>query len=277
MIKFSFSSMALLDHSISEIAYFAAKTGYDGIELVCSEHGHINEETRIMEIRKTKKIVEDNGLKIFSIAGYARFTSIHKKIREDNLDKLCRHVEFARELGASCVRSLGGNVPIDEWDKAPDKYVEMLGSYLRKAAEKTDGSGVYILQSTHDNFSPAKIAAKVIKIAAHPSVSLLWCVIHPLQYGEPLTTTWEHICGKFRLVHFKDAIKGELYQYWPLRRLGAGDLPLTVIARLLIKAKYEGPVSIEWEKHTHPEIENSEAVLTHGIKYLKDIFQSGYR
>lgn len=273
MVQFAFSSLAFFDRTIREVAEFAAKTGYDGVELRCKEDGHINEEMSLAQMREIRQVFEDQGVKVFSVSGYTKFTSSDVKIREKNLDSLCRQIELAHELGAPFVRSLGGKVPSDEWEQNSSTYVEMLGSYLRKAAERTEGREVDVLLSTHDNFSPAEVASEVIKIADHPRVALLWCVIHPIQFGEDIATTWQHIQGKFRLVHFKDATRGDLYQWWTLQRLGDGDLPLPVVARLISEANYNGPVSIEWEKHAHPEIEDSEAVLDHGIIYLRELFQ----
>jgi len=273
MVQFAFSSLAFFDRTIREVAEFAAKTGYDGVELRCKEDGHINEEMSLAQMREIRQVFEDQGVKVFSVSGYTKFTSSDVKIREKNLDSLCRQIELAHELGAPFVRSLGGKVPSDEWEQNSSTYVEMLGSYLRKAAERTEGREVDVLLSTHDNFSPAEVASEVIKIADHPRVALLWCVIHPIQFGEDIATTWQHIQGKFRLVHFKDATRGDLYQWWTLQRLGDGDLPLPVVARLISEANYNGPVSIEWEKHAHPEIEDSESALKHGITYLRELFQ----
>jgi sugar phosphate isomerase/epimerase len=265
--------MALFDRTTREVAEFAAETGYDGVELICKEGRHLQDDMSLSEIREIRNVFTEFGVEIFSISGYSTFTSPDESIREKNLDALCRHVEFAHELGASFARCLGGRVPYVEWEKNSHDYIELLGMYLRKAAERTEGSGIDILLSTHDNFSPAQIASRVITVADHPRVLLLWCVIHPLQFGEDLATTWQYIRGHFRLVHFKDAIKGALYQWWPLRKLGAGELPLLVIARLLMQDNYEGSVSIEWEKHMHPEIEDSETVLKQGLIYLKEVFQ----
>ncbi len=273
MIRTAFSSMALFDRPIREVAEAAVDMGYDGVELRCTKGGHLHDEMSLTEVREISKIFADHGIRVFSVSGYTKFTSPETQVRETNLRSLCRQVEFAHELQADSVRCLGGKVPLNEWVKDSQTYIEMLASYLGKAAEQTAGSDVDILLSTHDNFSPAAVATKVTALVDDPRVSLLWCVIHPLQFGEDVATTWQHIQGKFRLVHFKDALRGELYQWWPLRRLGAGELPLTVIARLLKETRYDGVLSIEWEKHVHSEIEDSEPVLQHGLDYLRKRFQ----
>jgi sugar phosphate isomerase/epimerase len=270
MVQFAFSSLAFYDCSVREIADFAAKTGYDGVELRCKEDGHLNERMTSSELNLVRRIFEDYGLKIFSVSGYSKFTDPDSTIREKNLSDLCRHVEIAHRLGAASARSIGGKVPFELWSE--DYHVQMLGNYLRQAAEKTEGSGVDVLLETHDNFSPARIAVKVLQAAGHPRVSLLWDVIHPLRYGEAIEDTWDFIKGNFRHVHFKDASKAELYGYWPLKPLGDGEIPLRQVAGYLITTEYQKVVSIEWEKLQHPEIADSDSVMRQGLDYLRKIF-----
>lgn len=125
MIQIAFSSLAFFDCSIQEVAEYAAKIGYDGMELRCREDGHLNEKMLVSELKTIKRFFNNLGLKIFSVSGYSKFTDPDPGVRERNLDVLCRDVEIAYELGASSSRSFGGKVPFDQWSE--DYYVKMLG------------------------------------------------------------------------------------------------------------------------------------------------------
>ena len=52
MIKTAFSSMALFDRTIRDVAEMAANLGYDGVELQCAEGGHLDNEMSLSEIHR---------------------------------------------------------------------------------------------------------------------------------------------------------------------------------------------------------------------------------
>ena len=95
MIQIAFSSLAFFDCSIQEVAEYAVKLGYDGVELHCREDGHLNEKMSVSELKTIKKLFDNLGLKIFSVSGYSKFTDPDPGVRERNLDVLCRDVEIA--------------------------------------------------------------------------------------------------------------------------------------------------------------------------------------
>jgi len=274
-VKTAFSSMAYHTLSVEDLAKKASQLGYDGIELLWREGMILNESIRPSDLRRVRRVCAGAGIRIFSISGYTRFAGHDGVSRERELDLLKRQLDAAAELDAEGVRTLGGKVSEEDWQTDSQRHVELLAGYLRRAADHSEGTNVRVLLATHDSFSTASAAVRVLDAAAHEGISLIWCVIHPFQYGEDLDTTWRVIQGRFALVHLKDAVVGALRQWWPLRPLGRGNLPLEAICRLIDTSDFSGPVSIEWEYHMHPEIEDSSIALAAGIEYLRRHFLSG--
>ncbi len=261
--------MAFFDRDITFIASFAVRHGFDAVELCMNEHLHLNLRTTGKELRNIATVFEGEGIKIASISSYAKFNNGDSRIREKEIFGLVKAIEFAEELGAPYVRSLGGKIPPVLWDKDSKSNIENLAGCLRTVVDMTPGSNVEILQATHDNFSPGYVAAEVVEKAATPRVGVLWCVIHPMEYNETPDETWAAINETVRLVHLKDALKTTDGETWALKPLGEGNLPLFQVLEILKGAEFNGHVSIEWERHSRPEICDSEYVLSEGIKYLE--------
>jgi fatty-acyl-CoA synthase len=73
-------------------------------------------------------------------------------------------------------------------------------------------------------------------------------------------------------VHVKDARRVSSEQ-WELVLLGEGEVPVREQLQLLHRHGYDGYISVEWEKHWHPEIPDPEIALPQHIAWLKQIVQ----
>jgi sugar phosphate isomerase/epimerase len=55
---------------------------------------------------------------------------------------------------------------------------------------------------------------------------------------------------------------------WQLTLLGQGEVPVREMLQLLDGGGYQGWISVEWEKHWHPEIEEPERALPQHLELL---------
>jgi sugar phosphate isomerase/epimerase len=77
------------------------------------------------------------------------------------------------------------------------------------------------------------------------------------------------LAPRLLLAQVKDARRTpERPDGWQLTLLGQGEVPVRDMLRLLDAAAYQGWISVEWEKHWHPEIEAPELALTQHLTQL---------
>jgi len=266
----AFSSMALNGHTAGELAAVAARLGYEGVELLWRDGSVLHDGMIRTELQAVAAAFEKRSVRVLAISGYTRYTGDgHGSV--SMLDGLKRQLDAAAVMGAEGVRVFGGFVPAGTHTERL-RYIEGLTGFLERAAGHAAGTGVRVLLATHDDFSTGSEVRPVLEGAGTAGIGVIWCVIHPIRRGEEPEATWEAIQDRVAVVHLKDALRGSAGEWQPLKPLGEGELPLERICGLLRCDGFTGPVSLEWEKHMQPEIEDSMRTLEGGIRYLKDRF-----
>lgn len=263
-MKFAFSTLGCPDWSVKQAVDTAAKLGYDGIEI-----RGVNRQWDLSKtpdfsaegISKTKKLFKDAGVPIASIDASASFCWPDDAKQEEALAEALRHVDIAVEMGAPQVRVFGGNIPEGE---SMEKWAPILAGYLKRLGEAAAGKGIVIALETHDSWRRSSEVMPVIRMADCSNVKVLWDVAHPFKAGESIEESEKGFAGHVVHVHTKDeAADGTLVM------LGEGEYPLLDAFKALKRMKFNGYVSIEWEKAWHPEIEDPEVALPQAIEYMK--------
>jgi fatty-acyl-CoA synthase len=85
--------------------------------------------------------------------------------------------------------------------------------------------------------------------------------------GESVSDVLSVLRGRIALVHVKDARR--VGESWELLPAGEGEVPLRAMLKALLQEGYAGLVSVEWEKHWHPEIADPEVALPQHIAWLR--------
>jgi len=98
-------------------------------------------------------------------------------------------------------------------------------------------------------------------------VGAVWDSHHPVRVGERPAEVLNYLAGRIALAQVKDA-RREPDGGWQLTALGAGELPLREMVDGLLASGYTGWISVEWEKHWHPEIEPPEVALPQHLAVL---------
>ena len=263
-MKLSFSTLACAEWTLEDIFRFAKNCGYDGVELRLHEP-HISVAASKKQRQEVKDLAEHYGLEICCLAAYTRFSSADETERTENANNLRSAVELAADLGCPFVRSFGG-------DPRSGTSVQQTAEWIYdgfKAVENTaETLGVKVLLETHDVLSKGKDVAGVFAHGALPEAGVVWDIKHSLVQGESLTETAEYLEGKIDHIHLKDWIPlhdGREH----LVLLGAGLLPTVDIILLLKELRFQGYLSLEWEKLWHPEIEDSAVAIDQYAWYMK--------
>jgi fatty-acyl-CoA synthase len=87
--------------------------------------------------------------------------------------------------------------------------------------------------------------------------------------GQRPAEVWSDIGRRTLLTQVKDARRdGTRTDGWQLVLLGHGEVPAREMLELLSGGRYEGWLSVEWEKRWHPEIEEPEVALPQHLSVL---------
>jgi sugar phosphate isomerase/epimerase len=265
-MKFAFSTLGCPDWPIETVVAMAKSLKYDGVE--------IRGIKRVLDLSKapefaserinaTKKLFADAGVKVVSIDASASFCWPEPTKREEALAEAVRHVDIAQKMGAPFVRVFGGNVPegdtIERWARTVAENLKRLGGVAAK-------KGVTIILETHDSWRRASEIMPVLRMVDMDNVRLLWDLAHPWSAGDTMDESADQFTGHVAHVHIKDHTADHKEAL-----LGRGIIPLDEAFAALKRMKYDGYVSLEWEKMWHPEIEDPEIAFPQAIEYMRHL------
>ena len=92
--------------------------------------------------------------------------------------------------------------------------------------------------------------------------------------GEGPAEVYERLGPRLLLAQLKDARRSTAQEGgWQLVLLGEGEVPVREMLGLLAAGGYVGWVSVECEKHWHPDIEESAVALPQHLKVIKEWMQ----
>lgn len=244
----SFGDMALKD-----VFSLAKAAGFEGVELALNEKGFCSLESTDSEWKEVKKMAEDAGLSLYSIACGLYWdypiTSDDTAIRKKGEDIVKRELEVAALLGCESCLVLPGTVCADFVN--PDLVVDYETAYERSLAAFTrlkahaEACKVEIgLENVWNKFltSPLEMRDFIDKIGS-PYVGSYFDVGNVLFNGYP--EHWIKILGsRIKKVHFKDYRRqaGGLHGFCDLL---SGDVNYPAVVDSLKAVGYDGWVSAE--------------------------------
>ncbi|SFQ36766.1 Sugar phosphate isomerase/epimerase [Pseudarcicella hirudinis] len=257
----SFSTIGCPKWSFETIVEFAAKNGYDGIEirgiqgqLDLSKCAEFNSPE---SIARSRKMVEDKGLRIVDLGSSAAMHLLDPVKRKNSLDEGKRFIELAQKLNCPNIRVFPNDLPKDQ-DR--NQTIEAIIKGLLELGDAAKGSKVSVLMESHGEVVSMEMLEKIMKAAEHPNVGLVWDIFNMWSVTKESP---KEVYGKLhkyiRHTHIKDAklVNGkEEYVF-----LGQGETPLAEAFTALQKGGYKGYYSFEWEKLWHPELAEPELAL----------------
>lgn len=110
-----------------------------------------------------------------------------------------------------------------------------------------------LMVETHDAlFNSASILGF---LALAPGTGILWDTHHTWKVGrEDPVATWRAIRPHVVHLHVKDSVSIPSGKHsFSYRLPGEGEFPMAPL-RTLLRAEYDGPMSLEWERLWHPEL-----------------------
>ncbi len=259
-MKFTFTTLAYPHLKIEEVVGRARRFGLDAIELRVADDGiHLKPHYPID--RRYLRIIEESGINVVSIAGYARFSSVLDEERKKNEDLLKILILMAEELGAKVVRVYAGKFPDDV-----ESSIRRISEGLNRLADYSHQHSVDIALETHDELTRLEILLKLFE-KLDPKIKILYDVANMIMVGEKHEEVFPHIAEKIVHVHIKDFIIVEGKRVFV--RPGRGIVPICRVLSDLRSKNYRGYISVEWEKMWHPDLEDPDVVIPLYIDFMK--------
>jgi sugar phosphate isomerase/epimerase len=279
----AFSTLGCPDWPLEKILDFAAANGYNGIEIrgilrqmdlpKCPEFSKENIQTSLQKFRKKK-------LKIVNLGCSAAMHHSDPVQRNKSMEEAKNFIQLAHELGCPYIRVFPNNLPKD---KDKNETLDLISKGLLELGEFAKNTNVMVLMETHGEVVWTADLEQVMTRANHPKVGLVWDFTNMWTITKESPELMYEKLKKFIYhTHIKDAklVNGKL-QYV---LLGQGETPILKAVEILVKNKYSGYYSFEWEKMWHPEIESPEIAFPHYPKAIKNFLDesksnkySGYR
>lgn len=127
-----------------------------------------------------------------------------------------------------------------------------------QALRQSRGLNVDLMIETHDALADfEQLLAFIDRV---PTAKILWDTHHTWAKGSDLKTLWRHVAKNVVHLHVKDSTmssNGQRRYVLP----GHGDFPITDLLSLLQSGERHIPLSLEWERHWHPELPPLEDAL----------------
>lgn len=270
----SFTTLGCPDWTFPNIVKFAVANHYDGLEIrgilreldltKCSEFKSAE------NILSTRKLMEENGLKFVGLGSSAQMHHRDPLERQHHIDEAKRYIDLADELKCPYIRVFPNNFPKDQ---EHDATIELIVKGLLELGDYAKGSGVKVLMETHGDLVQSADLEKIMKLAEHQHVGLVWDVVNMWSITkEPPAQVYEKLKKYIYHTHIKDGklVDGKL----KYTLLGEGEAPVFEAIDALSKGGYRGYYCFEWEKLWHPEIESPEVALANYRKVMEQHFKN---
>lgn len=272
--KLAFSTLGCPDWSFQQIVDFAAANGFSGLEIRGIKRQmdltKCDEFSSSEKISSTLSLMQEKGLKFINLGASAKMHFHEGSEKEKNLAEAKSFIDLAQKINCPYVRVFPNNFPKD---REREQTINTVAENLLILGDYAKSRKVTVLLETHGDFSGSDDILKVMKIASHPNIALVWDVSNMWTItNESPALVYKKLKKYIRHTHLKDAkLIGDKLQY---SLLGEGDVPIFEAINILYKDGYKGYYSFEWEKLWHPEIAEPEIAITHYAKAMREHFSN---
>jgi sugar phosphate isomerase/epimerase len=191
----------------------------------------------------------------------------------DALEGLRRHIAYAKALGATVLRFVGGNSSTRALPREPQirTLVTWLGDVCRTAEEY----GVYLAMENHVDFTAAEML-RIIEEVGSDRLRVNLDTGNALRvFDDPVEAT--HRLGPFTVAtHLKDIAthRGSPmeFAFWRSCPVGQGIVDIPAVVEALEETGYEGALTVEIDL-VHPDWEHlpEETIVRESVAYLRQV------
>jgi L-ribulose-5-phosphate 3-epimerase len=256
-VKPSIFSLIFRDFTLDEAIPAIAKIGYQGVELM-GRPPHLPPDTAPARVREIRRLVDDHGLVVAGIAGYAgSYSQADDAQARAQLDDLARQLEMADALGCRLIRHHAGG---PSYDQATEAQWQRAVEGMQTAADLAGRAGVRLVNELHPNgiVETADSAADFLKRVDRANVGVVLDPGNMYLAGTPCGAGEVYkLWGRIFHVHVKDCLRVSDAAYptarpWrggltAFKVLGEGAVDHLPAFRALTRLGYRGFLSCECE------------------------------
>ena len=256
----SFSTLGCPKWDLPTIINFAAKHGYNGVELRVIA-GSVDlpgyPDFAPDKLAATKRMIRDKNLSIVDIGTSSHMHLTEQAALQKSLKEAKQFIELAHNLDCPYIRVFPEKLlPGNAKQTSLDTIIEN----LKTLGDFAKDSGVKVLIETHGDLVYADDIVYVMNGAAANNTGLVWDIVNMWWITkEPPTEVFKKLQAHIHHVHVKDAKPVDGNEQYVL--LGKGKAPIREAVKALSGGGYKGFYSFEWEKQWHPELEEPEVAL----------------
>jgi sugar phosphate isomerase/epimerase len=259
-----------MTHALAE----ARRLGFDGVELRYIEGTDALWDLPALSgagLAATRREMTDRGLAISSVGARAHFHFTDAAKRKEQIEEAKRNTDIAGALGCRGVRIWGDKVQ-PGGDR--DSTMKWISEALWTLAEYGRPMQVNMRLESHGDFTRSTDMLAILRGCGCHGAAATWDPANAIAgsgiagSGEDPATGAANLGPYIEHVHFKDEkLFGEGKR--DITLLGEGDIPLSEIVSSLKKLKYQGFVSLEWEKRNFPKAAPPEVAFPQFIEWWK--------
>ena len=250
--EYCFSTLGCSEMSLHEVADLADRYDIAAVELRTLS-GTIDLISAL-----TSEFENPAGLAAFLAGRKLRIAALNTSIKlfgSPDFSAIESFIPWAEAAGIPYLRIFDGGkrLGVDEIKRAAD----LLGGW--QAKRRSSGLNVDLMIETHDALADVEQLAAFVGLM--PAAQILWDTHHPWARGADLASVWDRIAENVVHLHVKDSktdSAGRRHYVLP----GKGDFPMTDLISLLRQNEQHIPLSLEWERHWHPELPPLEDALS---------------
>lgn len=256
--RLCFSTLGCPEATLAEAAALAARFGIGQLELRCLRSQTLEPERfddLLGDPREARALLDHHGLQTRALG-----TSVRLLAPEANaLATLESFARLADTLDARWLRVFdGGTTGLaptpDEWAAA----TELVEAW--QATRQREGFRCELMVETHWALTSPAVAAEFMHRL--PAVPLLWDTHHTWKAGFTLAEFWETARERIVHLHVKDSRPDPAAKDgWSYVLPGQGVFPWNELRDLITRDRFEGCISLEWERHWHPTLPPLEDAL----------------
>ncbi|MBE7045174.1 MAG: sugar phosphate isomerase/epimerase [Ruminococcaceae bacterium] len=253
-MKLCFSNLFCMEYSAKELQTLCAKHGIDGVELRATPDG---------------TFPYDDALNIVDIGtGVCLKGYDEKEIKsaKQMLDKI-------KETNIKAIRVFLGNF-FRRFDE-PREELDHAG-IVKALQELCDFTQKEIWVETHNEYATGAVLKKLISEVGRKNLKIIWDIVHPIEDGEKINTTYTLIGEHIAHIHIKDAKPhtDAIWHDYEYTKLGQGILPIREVISLLSENGYAGYYSLEWESLWREELKklklSADEILEEFVLYVSE-------
>jgi sugar phosphate isomerase/epimerase len=267
MMKLAFSTLACPAWTWEQILDAAVRYGYDAIEIRGIEDEMVLPHCPPFQSHRLEQTLAQLDRAGLSICALDTSCSFHDPTRfDDSIREGTATIQLAAQLHVPYIRVFGDLIPARE---DTESVYHRVAEGLQTLGEYAEQHGVTVLLETHGDFADPQHILAVLERTASSAVGVLWDVL--VSYArtrEPLRQTYAKLGKHIRHIHLKDGILQGGHPEYCL--IGEGDLPVNELIELLQENRYDGCLSLEWEKRWVASLAEPEIALPQFVAYMNN-------